>query len=315
MESLGFEPDLESRIRTADLSALTRVSSRPITMRIANVNVRLEFDETLPPEVESICRSYLAPFAATHGRLDWAELRLVLHAPPGDLASEKHPIWNEPLPFYKKHSESTGVWKFHRDFTSLETNSVMHVWMPAPNEMNYDGLDNLLVLSVQDLAFTKQTFLFHSTIVEHKGKAVVLFGPSGIGKTTVACLSRDAGLRVMSSDQGFLHLDGRKLFAMASPVTNPDIPRDSKSWVTEPIEVKTMLSMRRTGQFETKELSRDELAKRIFAEIFSREPDWNFGEALRLASEITDLPHIKKGQLSYPKGFDFWASLEERGLI
>jgi hypothetical protein len=315
MESVGPEPEFESRIKTADLGALTRVSVSPITLRIANVNVRIEFEEGFPSKAIEFCRAYLAPFTASHGRLDWAELRIVLHAPPGDLASPAHPIWNEPLPFYKSHFESTGVWKFHRDFTSLETNSVTHAWMPTPDEGNVDGLDNLLVLSAQDIALSKKTFLFHSTIVEHKGKAVVLFGPSGIGKTTVARMSRDAGYRVMSSDQAFLHLDGKKLFAMASPTSNPDIPRDLANWATAPTEVKTMLSLRRTGRFETCPLDRAEIAKRIFAEIFSREHNWNFAETLKIATEISDLDHVTKGQLSYPKGFDFWPSLEEKGLI
>lgn len=314
MELAPSQSEIDARFRAVNLrSAQPRVSDT-IDLRVAGVHVRLGIDVAWKSDIAPLLRTYWSPFVSNEAS---EGVELTLSPADGEMIEAIHPIWNSPDPFLWKVEDATGTWVFHRDFICQARGRKFHVWMPRPTTQATDGLDNILAYSIRNLTEKRQTFLFHAAAVEHKGHAVVLFGPSGIGKSTVARYSREWGFRVMASDQVYLRLSdsGDKLWAEASPTMNPDIPRCPLKWATEPLEVKALLALKRTGQFEIHGVDRPEFARLFFAEIFNDELESasarDFSPALDFTSRAVLLKGVTRARLSYPAGMNFWPLLEE----
>jgi hypothetical protein len=307
--------DIETRFQTVKLASLRAQSVAAFNINVATVNIRLMFDESWGEELSAMCRTYWAPFLAATLPDMKSDIDIVLAPADGDFIHVENPAWNIEQPFQFKVEDRTGTWIFHRDFTCLVRGKEYRVWLPQPTLEFTDAIDNIIALCVRPLAEKREAFLFHSSVIEHEGKAVVLFGPSGIGKSTAAKFSREWGHRVMASDQVYLHVAEGRLWASASPTKNPDIPRCPLSWVTSPLEVKAIFALKRTGELEVKAVDRVEMTRRFFAEIFRDETDQDFGAALKFACDATMLREVKQGSLSYPIGFNFWPRLKELGYI
>jgi hypothetical protein len=314
LEVVGSSLTLErlNRLESVDRYALQREAIESLYLEVGGVRIEVAFDSIWAAELSPLCRNYWQNFIVPQSN---SELRITLSPARGEYVDRWNPFWNEADPFQKSHLDDRGEWIIHRDFTGLLTESrkVFHVWLPRPAEDFTDALDNLLSVSVGPLAEQKQCFLFHSTIVEHEGEAVVLFGPSGIGKSTAAKLSSELGYRVMASDQGYLRIEGDQLIASASPTRNPDVPRSEEKWATRPLKVKTLIALKRTGTFEIESIAKSEMARRFFAEVFRDESRLNFTNSLNFAGRVAALPTIKQASLSYPLGFNFWPRLKELG--
>lgn len=312
MEFAPSQPEVEARFRAVNLrSAHPRISDS-LNLRVAGTGVRLSIDAAWNGEITSFLRTYWSAFMTAEA-IDGVEI--ILSPADGEFLEPAHPVWNSPQPFLWKMEDATGTWVFHRDFLCQVRGGACHVWMPKPTWQATDGLDNILAYAARDLTEKRQTFLFHAAVVEHQGQGVVLFGPSGIGKSTVARASRDGGFRVMASDQVYLRLTDGELWADASPTMNPDIPRCPLNWATEPLEVKALLALTRTGRFELHGIDRAEFARLFFAEVFTDELEASnardFSPALDFASRVAMLKGVKRARLSYPLGMNFWPVLED----
>ena len=298
------------------LASLKAPIETAFNIRLAGVLVRVAFDSAWDQSVPALCKAYWSSFVCEQ---PGHQVEIVLSPADGEFIEQRNPMWNEPEPFQERIEDPTGTWIFHRDFTCLVRGASYHAWLPLPTPTFTDALDNILSVSVRPEAEKRAAFLFHSAIVEHDGKAVVLFGPSGIGKSTVAKLSRENGLRVMSSDQAYLRIEsgrsGDRLLASASPTRNPDIPRTSADWVTGSLEVKALFALRRTGAFEILAIDRSEMTRRFFSEIFRDETDTDFVPALKFACDTVMLRGVRQASLSYPYGFNFWPLAKELGYI
>jgi hypothetical protein len=306
--------NVESRFCTVNLASLNAENTGDFKIKVATVNIRLTFDESWAEELSAMCRTYWSQFVISEN-LETNDIDIVFAPADGDYIRVEHPAWNAEQPFQFNVEDRTGTWIFHRDFTCLVRGKEYRVWLPKPTLQFTDALDNIVALCARPLAEKREAFLFHSSVIEHEGKAVVLFGPSGIGKSTAAKFSREWGYRVMASDQVYLHINEGRLWASASPTRNPDIPRCPLSWVTNPLEVKAMFALKRTGELEAKPLDRPEMTRRLFAEIFRDETDQDFSAALKFACDVAMLREVKQGSLSYPYSFNFWPRLVELGYI
>lgn len=310
MEINRAEIDIESRFRAVKLSSLHALTSGALMIRVAGIDLEISFDADWADEIGPICRTYWSQFVSNSTT---SKMRIALSRAEGEFASLEHPMWNVPTPFMTKVEDRTGTWIFHRDFTCLKRGVDYRVWLPTPNLDFTDALDNLISIAVRDEAEKANTFLFHASVIEDSGHAIVLFGPSGIGKSTAARLSSEKGRRVMASDQVYLRIDGERLMASASPTRNPDIPRCPLKWATDAMEVKSLLALKRTGELQVAPMDRAEFTRRFFAEIFHDENELDFGAALKFACDVSLLRNLKFGTLSYPYGFDFWPRLAELG--
>jgi hypothetical protein len=316
MEIARPQIDLEKRFRSVKLSSLKSPIELAFNIQVAGVLVRIAFDSAWDQEVPSLCKAYWSSFVCER---PGHQVEIILSPADGEYIQQKNALWNEPQPFQERIDDPTGTWIFHRDFTCLVRGTSYHAWLPRPTPIFTDALDNILSVSVRHEAEKRAAFLFHSAIVEHEGKAVVLFGPSGIGKSTVAKLSRENGLRVMASDQAYLRVEtgpaGDRLLASASPTRNPDIPRTTADWVTGSLEVKALFALKRTGAFELLPMDRAEMTRRFFSEIFRDETDTDFTPALKFACDAIMLRGVRQASLSYPFGFNFWPRAKELGYI
>ena len=119
----------------------------------------------------------------------------------------------------------------------------------------------------------------------------------------------------MASDQAYLRISGDRLWASASPTRNPDILRDSQSWVTNSLEVKALFALKRDGLLQVETLVQSEMTRRFFAEVFRDESDHDFAPALEFACAVNSLATVRMGSLSYPLGSNFWSQLENMGYI
>lgn len=339
MEIARPQVDIETRFRTVKLTSVKCPISTAFILKVADVRVQVAFDSAWGTDVPELCQKYWAPFICERQSGEFnigspngntVGVEIVLSPAEGEFIHQENKIWNEQHSFQKRVDDPTGSWIFHRDFTCHLKGIRYHAWLPKPTPTFTDALDNILTVSVRQASEKHQGFLFHSAIVEHRGQAVVLFGPSGIGKSTVAKLSSDIGLRVMASDQAYLRIErspeGARLWASASPTRNPDIPRNSTNWVTDSLLVKSILALKRTGRFEIQPMDRSEMTRRFFSEIFRDETDDDFGPALKFASDVAMLDKAMLGSaqpthkmrlasLSYPFGFNFWPQIEKLGYI
>lgn len=304
--------EIEARFRAIDLKSAHPVISETLHLRVAGISICIKIDAAWNGEITPLLRTYWSPFLASEAK-DGVEIVLS----PADVGfrDSQHPLWNSPHPFTWKVEDATGPWIFHRDFLCRIHAGSFQIWLPRPTANSTDGLDNVIGFAARTLAEKRQTFLFHAAVIEHREKAVVLFGPSGIGKSTVARASREWGYRVMASDQVYLRLGDGQLWAEASPTMNPDIPRCPLSWATGSLEVKALFALKRTDQFEIHGMDRAEFARVFFSEIFVDELEsahaQDFMPALDFASRVAMLKGVTRGRLSYPKGWNFWPTIEE----
>lgn len=327
-------PDFDSRFKAVRLSSLNGAYQDDLRLRVAGISLGLNFSEDWgKSSIASICAQHWAPFVQSTNTSE-AEIEISLAPAEGETRSSEHPMWNLKDPFqFEIRDEKTGTWVFHRDFTALLTDQAdglqkrLLAWISEPSASMTDALDNILAFALQPLAERRQGFLFHASVVEHEGRAMVFFGPSGIGKSTLAKLSHEAGFKVMSSDQVYLRIDGDpnhicpRLVASASPTMNPDIPRDASHWSTGDLEVKGLFALRRSGRFEVYGVEQVEFARLFMAEIFQNDgrngetgaDGLNLRPAFDFASQVVKIPNLTKAVFSYPKGFDFWAKLKELG--
>ena len=76
------------------------------------------------------------------------------------------------------------------------------------------------------------SLLLHATAVEIDGRAVLLRGPSGSGKSDLGLRLIDAGARLVADDQSELSRHGDVLMVRAPPREAKNTPAVAGTWVS-----------------------------------------------------------------------------------
>ena len=77
------------------------------------------------------------------------------------------------------------------------------------------GLENYLRVFLSHYLFRRGGFLLHASTIGHKNKAYVFTGPSGVGKSTIARISRDK--RILTDDIVAVRRINHRYHAFATP--------------------------------------------------------------------------------------------------
>lgn len=199
-----------------------------------------------------------------------------------------------------------------RDGSRLEVTSLhLHGWIDlatgrgeATSCTHDEGAaENFLRVGIARLLLPAGGFLMHACAVVTGDRAVVAFGPSGAGKTTLASLAAPRG--VLSDDLVVLRRDARGVLRAV-----PSLFRDGGAAPSpEGYPVRRLLRLRK-GAFSLRALDRRDGAREVVASMpfLMDEPD-TAAAALDLADAAAASPGVS--ELTFPKDASAWPRLEE----
>lgn len=204
-----------------------------------------------------------------------------------------------------------------RDGSRLDVTSLhLHGWIDlatgrgeATSCTHDEGAaENFFRLGVARLLLPAGGFLIHACAVVRDGEAVIGFGPSGAGKTTLATL---AGTReVLSDDLVVLRRDARGVLRAV-----PSIFRDGGAAPSaEGYPVRRLLRLRRAAAghsaFSLRALDRREGAREVVSSMpFLMDEPETAAAALDLADAAAGSPGVS--ELTFPMDASAWPLIEE----
>ncbi len=206
--------------------------------------------------------------------------------------------------------DTDSYYTIERDFFSFtdKLNHVIHAYGATPSLENPDSLDNLITHIFSGHNHIHHNLILHSASVIHEDKAYVFYGESGAGKSTLAFHSFiNFQKKVISSDQTYLSLRDGKLWAKSTPITIPEIKRNSpmRSW--ESVEVGALIHLTQIGDYGFRPLSiKERLKKMITQSHFYLTPISDEQRYFELLTQMASLPNLKYGELTYLKDSNFW---------
>ncbi len=218
-----------------------------------------------------------------------------------------HPWYSETYPDIQFISEENATYIIERDYFAKGLIDQLSVYGPSPSHDNPDSLDNLFAMLFASCNDQHQAMLLHSAAVVKDDKAFVFFGESGAGKSTLAFhCAQSFGQKVISSDQTLLHFKDDSLVAQSTPITIPELKRDSPLRTWDTYEVAALIHLTQKGEVGLRSMDDLDLLKLFVGQsAFYLTPFSNQQAFLNLCSKIVSLPLIK-GELTYEKGGNFW---------
>ncbi len=269
---------------------------------VGNIQIALVIDRSF--RNREFLFSYLSKFRSSN--TSQPHLHLVLQRAPDEFASPEHALWNEPTP---RNETLSQLW-VHRDFVAKEFNEKIVAVLPDFSEAMMDGVDNAINVAMNSIMSLHQQFLFHCATVVVAGQAYVFYGPSGIGKSTLAKLCFDLQMEVMSSDQAFLTWSPNGHFLVhGSCTTNPDIPRGSSRWLVAPHPVKAFVALVRRSGFEISQQNSMAALPGFLNEVLTipdKDQEVGFYQEITRAALHSSAKFLT---MNYPSGFNFWPEL------
>lgn len=281
----------------------------------AGVVGELVFSGPEAQEMRRFAARYLRPFPLSRPGQE-PDFSVLYTSGAGELAAGEHPFWNELQPEFRLSAQSDGTTTvLQRDFVGLlERDSRRLIAVgPVLDERTTDTLDNILLLMFSRKLVERGALATHAATIERKGMAYVFFGASGAGKSTIArhCFDAD-GLRVLSGDQIYLRPGTAGLMAHPAPSTIPEFPRGHDGWCSEPRPVRALIHLvQRPGAFAFRRFSVAGLLPHFLRETIYLPEFRDAGALLDIVSSALESPRVTLGEMSYPLGTSFWASLDE----
>jgi hypothetical protein len=117
----------------------------------------------------------------------------------------------------------------------------MEVYLVAPEAMHPDVRSSLFHLGLSELLRAQELYTIHATALEKGGRAVLIPGASGRGKTTCCISLLRAGYRCLSDDHPLLRENGAGLEVLAFP-EKIDVTGRSVRFFPELVEARERLA-------------------------------------------------------------------------
>lgn len=207
------------------------------------------------------------------------------------------------------NSKKNSFYIIERDYASYFDYNALKVFAygPRPGRNNPDSLDNLLTTLFSSLNTAHDCLILHSATVIRNKKAYVFFGESGAGKSTLAfhCYQK-FNQKIISSDQTYLRWDGEKIWAQSTPITIPEIKRDTPMREWSPIEVEGFIHLTQRGKIGLNQLKVfDFLKKFVCQSDLYLTPLSDQQKFLNIVQALIENGHLL-GELCYKKNDNFW---------
>ena len=287
----------------------------PIRFYLGRMQFNFHYSSSLHYDSVRFLERYYARFAKP-GFPIGLNVNIYYNLAPDTYANPDHPVWKSYLPF-RDFGQATDGWSqiAERDFVAWYNGNSLDAYVMGPSldMRSTDTLDNLLGLILPRLLLKDQSLIVHSNAIVREDRAWLFYGPSGVGKSTLAEWCRThSDLKVIASDQVILRMDKENLYAQALPYTIPEIPRDEDSWETQPTPVAGLIHLYRDpSHIGLTPISKQQALGPLASETISLDNDPSQAQAaFLLLTRALANNKLFLGKMSYPKGFDFWTWID-----
>jgi hypothetical protein len=304
LEKVAF---LKSKILKHD----EHLGDKVLTINLLGVLIECSFTNVSIEDFNYL-KTYYAPFEHKNQKVEKA-YKVHYCAFKDDKRSLDHAWYSERYPeiHFLPHSEGGLDYNFiiERDYCAYTPDNLTttYVYGPCPSEGNPDSLDNLFAMLFASCNDQHQALLLHSCAIVKDEKAYVFFGQSGAGKSTLAFHAfKNFKNKIISSDQTLLRVDGEKILAQSTPITIPELERNSPLRTWEPYEVAGIFHLTQEGDAGFKKINSIEFFKLFVGQSsFYLTPFSKQQAYMNLCQQILE-KNVLKGEIKYFRDSDFW---------
>lgn len=292
---------------------LNSQNQKSISVYLLGVWIHIDFSDLKEKDYEELIQYYQYFQKPNDAHISY-EVHVSYACFTDERQSLNHPWYCERYPRIHFLDEALNNKKvqliLERDYAAYTTDQLKSVvaFGPRPNKDNPDSLDNLIAMVFASCNQHHPALLLHSATIIKDDKAWVFFGQSGAGKSTLAFHAyQNFKNKVISSDQTLLKVDNEKVVAQSTPITIPELPRDTPMREWQPVEVAGLIHLVQKNASSFVELSSQSLLKKFLEQsLMYLTPYSDQQSFLNLSQEILTKENLIYGELSYEKGSDFW---------
>jgi hypothetical protein len=282
---------------------------------IANVKIKLNYSGKTFLEVQNFLHTYFNHFKLLSIKDNFDVEINYSQSIDQDFGRDEWVGWNE-WPHEIEVIDYDAFWGImQRDFVAKISKDFKQLFAIGPRWSfeTCDSIDNIISYVIGKHIISKEGLVLHAACVVRDSEAMVFFGRSGVGKSTIAEHSyKKYGFKVISSDQVLLkYIDG-ELYSIVVPTTIPEFSLDHPAREKRPIKVKAIIHLVQSGgEFNWKILSDTEFLYNFMREMVYRNEFSNEKALLDLSLKISSDRGIIKGEMSYLKNSDYYTKLVE----
>lgn len=131
-----------------------------------------------------------------------------------------------------------------------------------------EEISSLIMIQLYSYLISKQTILFHSSLVDYQGNGIMFLGPSGIGKTTQAELwNKYYGAEILNGDMVFVKKHEDDFFGYGSPWHGSSPYNENKK-----VAIKAIVLLAQAPENTLKKLNAFETFQKVMKQIYL--PHW-----------------------------------------
>lgn len=281
---------------------------------IAGVKIHLFYRGHQIDKVSSFLNFYYKDFKSFEGDSDVNVYYDRLQGKWGESGFEPWNNWTHELEFIK--GDNSFDLLIQRDFVAKVAVDGQSFYARGPEWSlgTCDSIDNLVSYALGRKLISYRGFILHAACIVDCDQALIFFGASGVGKSTIAEFShRRYGAKVISSDQVIVQLQEGKWVAQVMPTTIPEFPLQHPAREIKAIPIKAMLHLVQNPivDFEARELDQVTWIKYFMRELVYR-PEFSYADQLlELSLLLTQDSSIIKGEMSYAKESSFLEKLHD----
>ena len=283
---------------------------------IADVKIKLRYSGPTFEKVRMFLETYFGHFKKLSTVETSFDVEInYLQPDKGEIASEKWAGWNHWPHEIELRNYNLFWGMMQRDFVAKISKDFKKVFAIGPvwSFETCDSIDNLISYVIGKHIIGKRGLVLHAACIVQNDEALVFFGRSGAGKSTIAEHSyKQYNFKVISSDQVLLKYIEDTLYAIVVPTTIPEFHLDHPAREKKPIKVKAIIHLVQSDkEFQWQQLNETDFLCHFMRELVYRNEFGNERQLLDLSLKISTNPSIMRGEMSYLKNSDYFSHLSK----